>query len=431
MGRAELFEQEKKQREDEEAKRKSGGFSVEYEDIDYTSLETDKVKVFRFVGNPFTVRQENWDPKMVLSSRIVDDKKGLFTVKWSEDKNWILWKIYNDVMKYTWDKNAIDPSTGKPGVKVYNLALKYPNVFNRIRWNGKENPNAMERGWTPSRSVMMNCICRDEYEWHKENKSFKLIAKKSNTVEKDGKDITYYEGGIGTTVYDGIIKAVVEEHGAWEDFDIAIRKEDKDPWYSVYSFFDARKIQKELNCEMNGDPLTEEELSWKKFDIDKITQVTSYRKILNRLGDFVKEVDGCLKTHYFDELTTLADEEKAKWDVEKQEEKEEAVEEVTKPVEKKEEKLVTRTRQVSEKKADGDFWTQAKASGWKLIDDFKSELGDSVKNIIFNDDPKKVKFEIIVDGEKLPDDNYLECPDCHVFGPDVVDYCPVCGCKFS
>jgi len=424
--RAELFAEEQKRLE--EQKNNRGFTPPEYDDIDYVALETDKVKVFRFIGNPFTVRQEPTDPKLVLSSRIIDDKKKLFACKWSEDKNWILWKIYNDVMKYTWDKNAIDPSTGKPGVKVYTLAAKYPNIFKRIRWNGKDNPNAMEKGWYPSRSIMMNCICRDEYAWHSENKSFKLIAKKSNTVTgDDGKDTTYYEQGIGTSTYDGILKAVVEEHGAWEDFDIAIRKEDKDPWYSVYSFFDARKVEKELSCEMNGDPLTEEELGWKKFDIDKLTQVTSYRKIQNRLGEFIKEVDGCLKTKYSEELEVLVAEEKAKWDATKADE---TVEE-TKPEEKKEEKPVTRTRQVAEKKVEGDIWSQAKANGWKLVDELKSELGDSVKNIIFNDDPKKVKFEIVENGETLPSDSYLECPDCHVFGPTTIDFCPACGCKFS
>ena len=427
MSRADVFAEEQKKRE--EQKNNQGYTPPDYEDIDYVALETDKVKVFRFIGNPFSVRQENSDPKLVLTSRIIDDKGKLFTCRWSEDKNWILWKIYNDVLKFTWDKNAINPETGKPGVKVFTNAIKFPTLFQRVRYNGKENPNSMEKGWYPTRSVMMNCICRDDYAWHAENKSYKLIAKKANEVENDkGEKVTYYEPGIGTSTYDAIIKAVVEEHGAWEDFDIAIRKEDADPWYSVYSFFDARKIAKDLTCEMNGDALTEEELTWKKFDIDKLTQVTGYRKIKNRLGDFIKQVDGDLKTNYFAQLEKLAADEQAEWDEKNKGEQDTAMVDQAKPEEKKEDKAPqTRTRQATT----NDVWSKMKNAGWKAVDKFKEELGDSVKDVEFGKTNQDIYMKIEVNGDILPKDALLECPDCHTSGPDSVNFCPVCGCEFK
>jgi hypothetical protein len=130
MGRVDLFAEEQKKRE--EQKNNQNFTPPDYEDIDYAALEQEKIKVFRFVGRPFTVRESPTDPKMVLTSRIVDDKGKLFTCRWSEDKNWILWKIFNDVLKYTWDKNALNPATGKAGVKVYTNAIKFPNLFNRV-----------------------------------------------------------------------------------------------------------------------------------------------------------------------------------------------------------------------------------------------------------------------------------------------------------
>lgn len=431
MSRTDLFATEQKKRE--EQKNNQNFTPPDYEDIDYASLEVDKVKVFRFVGRPFTVRDSATDPKLVMTSRMVDDKGKLFTCRWSEDRNWLLWKIYNDVLKYTWDKNAINPSTGKPGVKVYVNAIKYPTLFQRVRYNGKDNPNPLERGWNPTTSVMMNCIDREDYAWHAEHKSFKLIAKKANGVEDSaGNTTTYYEPGIGPTVYDSIIKAVVEEKGDWEDFDIAIKKLDKDPWYSVYSFFDARKIENELVCDMNGDPLTEEERSWKKFDIDKLTQVTSYRKIKNRLGDFIKQVDGDLKTNYYEQLEKLAAVEQEAWDAKNAEEQNEASKELEDKASTQEEKPVARTATRTRTAATtGSVWDKMRQAGWKAIDKLQAELGDQVKDVTIGATNEDTFIKIEVDGEVVSKDAMLPCPDCQTPGPDFIMFCPKCGCEFK
>lgn len=432
MTRAEMFAAAKEKADAEEAARKERGnyTQPDYEDIPHVALETGKVRVFRFVGMPHTVRSEPSDPKLVTSSWILDDKKGYFVCKWSEEKNWILWRVYNEVMKYTWDKDAINTATGKPGVKVYPNALAFPHIFNRVRYNNKDDANGMEKGWQPARSVYMNCLSRDSYDWHKENKSYALISKKA-TEKKDDKGVvsTRYEEGIGTTTYDALLKSAVEEHGAWDDFDIAVRKLNTDPWYEVYSFFDARKIAKDLNCEMNGDALTEEELSWKKIDIDKITQVTSYRKIQNRLGEFIKEVDACLKTNFTAELEKLVAEEKAKWDAEKKVEQEDAKADLEKTPAKTEEKKAeepkVRTRSSETKKL--DMWEQAKANGWKMVDELKAEFEDVVfsisadgKEIVYKDD----------EGKAVPKAQTIPCPDCNLDTSEIIPFCPRCSAKF-
>lgn len=426
MSRAEKFAKAKADADAAElAKKERGNYtSPDYEDVFYAPLETGKVKVFRFVGMPHTVRSEPTDPKLVLSSWITDDKKKPFICKWSEDRNWFLWKVFNDVMRYTWDKDAINPSTGKPGVKVYVNALKYPSLFNRVRYNGKEKPSTFEKGWNPSKSVIFNCISRDDYAWHVENKSYKLIAKKVNTSEDDkGVTRTYGEPGIGITAYDLILKSAVEEHGAWDDFDIAVRKLDADPWYEVYSWADRRKIEKDLQCEMSGEALTEEELSWKMFDLDKLNKVTSYRKILNRLGEFIKEVDACLKTKHFEELERLVAAEKAEWDSKKQEEEDEANEEIATPKaeEKKVEEPKVRTRSTSGK----DMWTVAKEAGWKAIDEMKEKYSDLVLSIT----PEGIVYKD-EDGNAVPKSQTIPCPDCNTDTHEQCDVCPKCGARF-
>ena len=429
MTRAEQFAAAKAQADaDELARKERGNFTPpDYEDVFYAPLETDKVKVFRFVGMPYTIRSEPTDPKLVLSSWITDDKKKPFICKWSEDKDWIMWRIFNDVLKYTWDKDAINPSTGKPGIKVYTNAIKFPSLFNRVRYNGKDKPSPYEKGWQPSKAVVYNALSRDDYDWHIENKSFKLIAKKVNETEDDkGVKKVYGEPGVGVTAYDMILKAAVEEHGAWDDFDIAVRKLDDDPWYEVYSFFDSRKIEKELGCTMNGDPLTAEELSWKMFDLDKLNKISSYRKIMSRLGEFIKEVDGCLKTKYFEELEKLAADEKAKYDAEKTTEQDEATEEVakSKAEEKKAEAPKARTRTPA---STGDMWETAKAEGWKAIDELKekhSEFVFTIANgkIVYKDD----------EGNAVPKNQTIPCSehncDCDTY--ELIDFCPKCGTRF-
>lgn len=443
MTRAEMFKNAKSQMDAENENRKNGNWTPpEYDDIPYTGLEVNKPKVFRFIGNPHTVREENWHPKMDLSSRIVGDNGKQFVCHWSEDRNWFLWRVFNKVTAYDWDAEFVNPD-GKKGRKVYKLSKTFPKLLDQVLHNGKEpflyqGKKIDDGGWKPGRAIYMNCICRDEYDWHKENKSFKLVAKKINVSEDaEGKKSEYPDPGIPVSCYEYILKAVVEENGAWEDFDIAVRKEEGDPWYSVYSFMDMRKIKDQLAVEMNGDPLTEEELSWKKIDIDKLTQVTSYRKIKNRLGKFIKQVDEALNTGFTEELDKLVAEEKAKWDaLKKDDDSEEQAE--TPAEEKKEEAPKPRSRAPAaepkvEKKSSGSVYDQMRDLGWKKVDKFEEdmkEIGADV-TVEFGENEKSTKLHISVDGEEVPFKDLIPCCDCGLPGPDMIDYCPACGTSFA
>ena len=60
-------------------------------------------------------------------------------------------------------------------------------------------------------------------------------------------------------------------------------------------------------------PLTEEELSWERTDLDKIYPTTSYQKIYNRLKLFIQQVDAAFKTNFTDELEKLVEDEKVRF----------------------------------------------------------------------------------------------------------------------
>ncbi len=436
--RAELFAAEKKRLEEEQKQKENRGnwTPPEYEEIPYSALETNELRVFRFIGDPVAVRTENWHPKSILSSRITNDKKGFFICHWSEDRDWFLWKLYNKLTAYDWDPNFLNPD-GKKGRKVYKLASSNQKILDRVLHNGKEpvlykGKKIEDSGWRPSVSILMNVIDRANYQWHKDNKSFSLISKKSSAWTNDkGEEKVSYEPGIPLSTYEFILKAIVEEKGALEDFDLAIRKIEKDPWYEVYSFFDQRKISDDLKTQMNGDPLTEEETSWKKIDIDKITKVTSYRKIQNNLGDFIKLVDSELNTGFYSELSELVAKEKAEWDAKKKDEEKDAIDELNNEQKPEGVKKQTRTRESVVETKTNDVFQKMKDAGWKAVDKFKEELGDAVKDVEFGKSNEETFIVIEIDGEKVNKEDMIPCCDCNLPGPSFINFCPACGAEFK
>lgn len=440
--RKDAFKQAQKQLEEE--KNNKGFAPREFDEIPFVGLEDNKVKVFRLIGNPHHVREENFDPKLVLSSKIIDDKGKQFNCHWSNDRDWFLWEVMNKVLAYDWDKDFENPD-GSKGRKVYKLAKTNPEMLKRVLHNSKDafiTPDGKkieDGGWYPKRSVYMNCISREDYDWHKENKSYKLLAKKVGESENSEGEKSYFpEFGVPVTCYDFILKTIVEEDGDWEDFDIAIRKEESDPWYSVYSAMDERKIAKQLSCAMNTDVLTDEEKSWSKIDIDKITQVTSYRKIKNRLGAFIKKIDEALGTGFTQKLEKLVEQEKAEWDAKKQEQgddEQDSKSETKEEVKKEEPKQRVRTTETKKEQSESfaNDYEKAKSLDWKKIDDFKTdmdEMGAEV-SIDFGKDKANSKLHIKIDGEEISQSELYECCTCGLFGPDLVDYCPACGEVFA
>jgi hypothetical protein len=416
MSRADMFKQAK-EKMDAEKTAKENRFVSDYERPEYTALELKKLKVLRFIGDPLIVRSKPTDPKKVLNSRVVDDKGKTFFVNWSEDRNWILWQVYNTVMAYKWNQEK--------GVKDFLYAEQFPNLFKRIRWNNKEN-NAYEKGWEPTTHVVMNCLDRSDMDWHKEHKHYKLLSKKASVgVNAQGEEVTYYETGIPSGCYESIIKTVVEENGVWENFDIAIRKEDDKPFYSIYSAMDSRKIASELSVKMSTEPLTEEELSWELYDLDKQFKVTSYTALLNHLGSFIKEVDACFKKDFFEQLTKLSEDEKAKWAAERADK---PVEAEAAPTVTEEPKLRVRTPVAETTKL--DFFESAKAAGWKMVDELKSEFGNQIANITIGPDGKDTITYLDEAGIQVSMEETIDCAECGLPNVESIPYCPKCGTKY-
>ena len=465
MTRQELFQQEKEALEQEQkAREERKNFTpFKYENIDYAPINKG-LNVFRFYGYPIHARQECYDPKVVATSKIKDDKGGQFTCHWPDDPDWILFRIYKKVASCTFDKNQLNDE-GKPGKKVYNYAVDYPKMLDRCLHNNEEGHLYEGRmlqnpGWYPKYSVYFNVLDRSDYAWHKEHKSWKLIAKKVNEAEdKKGNKRLFAESGIAKGTYDLLANAIAQENGDWQDFDVAIEKLTVLPFYKIYSFQDERKIHNDLvklGITMNGEKLTDEELSWKKFDIDKITPITRYKTIMNRLGKFIKEVDANLETNFYSELEELVAKEKeelaAKKDSSQEEDteicdndedtdntvEESPISKVENPVETK---PVARTRtpvasNITAKddifeKAKSIQWTDKKGNvhkGWEGIDKYKAKYIKFTSNIADNSIIYKDST-----GKDISNDDtrILTCSECGLPMSEDVLICPRCGTEYS
>jgi len=310
--REELFNKAKQARTQnkiEAEDRKANGFGGEnYEETVYTALALNQGKVFRIIGAPTLIRGLPTDPKESYISMMKADNGKKFRCIWpsrTENKDWFLWKIYDTVMKcrYSSEKDAKGNS-----IKIYDNFNTHPETFKRVAKN--DSDNQYETGWKPKGFVNMNIIDRHDKKWHEENKHTKLLSKKASEMGDSGK--FWFEPGIPTTAYNSIWDDVVEYSGDFQNYDVVLEKKKETPWYKAYhSLDDFKKIDKEALKVVVEGSLTEEELAYELYDLDKLFKITSYSKIQSKLGDFIKKVDIDFKKTFSDELEKLVVIEKA------------------------------------------------------------------------------------------------------------------------
>jgi hypothetical protein len=336
MTKEELFAQQKAKRDAEKAEKankgNSGGWSnSDYNAPQYVALQPDRDMIFRVLGNPADCRQLPTDPKEFLIStiRYVKDVKALeqltpnaqretmkviWKPKMDGEQDWILWRFFNKVMEYKYDRAT------RSRIYTHDKGLALP-LFNEVDKNHNLE-NQYESGWYPSTKMGINVIDRQDMAWHKENKKSKILSSKLNLWDRKKDDgsvekIPFYESGVPRTVYLKLWDDIAEYNGDWELYDVAFRKLAADPWYQAFhTVDDLKKIQADAKPFIVTGKLTEEELSWERYDLDDVFKVTSYLKLMNRIGGYFKLGDAIFGTKFYDELAELAAADKAKFDAE-------------------------------------------------------------------------------------------------------------------
>ncbi len=425
MGRRELFKQAQQAMD---AERENKGGNRDFEERFMTALKPDHYIPLRVYGEPIHVRTLDESPIAIQWSNIVGDDGKQFRCIWDSSNKWILWKIYKTVMAYDYDELA--------KTKAFHHDKTHPEIFARVSKNNRVD-SIYESGWKPSKYVLMNVLNRGNMAKHKELKHWAILSRNVNIVEKEDKTMFYYDLGFPYSVYEMLLNYILEENGDWEDYDIAIERFSKEKakmWYGVKSANDVHKLPEDIGKMISKTPLTEEELSWGKYNLTQIAKPTSYKTIYNRLHKFIAEVDHAFKTDYLDELRELVAKEKETWEIAKKEklanssnddddEHDENEEPEATATTKPQEETTTRGRRSVSEGARKDFWTQAREADWKGIDSLTAEEKALIKNI----DVKAGKIDWVNPEE--------EGEDCQICGlPNLsfsLNVCPRCNTKYS
>lgn len=311
QSRAELFAMAKKKRQEEKQRQSERGnwTSSEASSIAYVALQTDGERVVRLLGLPVSDRMLPTDAKQIEMASILGDDGKRFRCIFPdhrENKSYILWRIYDLVLAGTYS----DGADGRR-VKTYTYQNIHPECFRRVMYN--DNPeNKYEKGWKTTTSILINCIDRSDPEWHKEHKHTKLLSKRASEVGDSGK--FYYEAGIPTACYNAIFDDVVEWAGDWEEYDVVLKKMSSSPWYkALQATQEYMKLSEPSKAIVVDGPLTAEERAYEMYNLDELFPVTSYRRIKEKLGEFIKKVDVDFKKNFSQELDELVAEEQRRW----------------------------------------------------------------------------------------------------------------------
>lgn len=298
---------------EEEAVKAQRGSGGDFEVVKWTGLEKGKMKIIRALGGfpsyDGSPTKNNFDSRVIRSCHIKGDNgKQLRAIIPLLDHSHILWRIIDRVMETEWvDKK-----------KVFIQEKKNPEIFNMVAKNNTvpgSPAHKMDRGWTGREYFVMNCIDRDPtvYGWCKTNKHTVLLSKNINLgTDNKGRPVEYAEEGVPAYGFTSLLNTnIFKFYGDWEKYDIGIEKlgQMQNPIRVINAVKHNEEVPPELQPFVVSTPLTEEEISWVRYDLNKLFQITSATKLFNRLKLSIKKIDVALGTHFEDELRYLVEEE--------------------------------------------------------------------------------------------------------------------------
>ena len=441
-------------------KEQSRGFSSfprEYEEIKWSGLQKGVPSILRFVGKaPDANGRDKTDAKSMYISWITSDSGTPF--KWvrptpSDDPNHIFNRFLRTVTKGKWNDET--------RTKSYVLESKDPELLNKVLKNGRTPDDPQynyEKGWMGREMYLANVIDRTQMQWHKDHKHTMLLAGDMRTAA-DGRE--FVTEGVSKPSLKPKILHLFECYGDWSKYDIAlIRTGVKD---NPYIAVNASKVPEEVKPDeyrryISTEPLTAEEASWERYDLDKIFAPTTATKFLNRMKDTITKVDKLFNTHFLQEFEALSAKEKEQWKQEYGDESSESTE-VSTP---------TPVQVSTQDESTHECAVAAADEAETLYDPMCSPLEATVEEPK-EEAPKRVvrKSASVTAPENLPyfisltaedqafvketfhsatqvsdkkwDSEWdtskgftlLECPECGSFGPEVIMGCPFCGAKFE
>lgn len=318
-----------KKSEEDEAKLQAkqsgnGGKTFTYETQQWVGLDQGRAHILRLVGNPPEsltpgFKTGPYDAHEIFFETIKDDNGDRMQLRLpchAEDINdeHIMWRIINKVKEVEWVDDPQNPGKRKR-IPKHEKTL----VYDKITHGGFNPADPKEadsyrysKGWSGQQVTIMNVIDRED-SWCKDNKHTKLLSKKV-TVGKDGS--AYPTVGVPSYGFLSTLKKLVKVYGSWERYDIQVVKTGQmnTPYEvknaSYYKSVGVPEIDTSKLDFISLEPgLTAEEQAYERYDIAKFYSPTSYKNLKERLGKTIQEVDATFNTHFYMELTGLAEKE--------------------------------------------------------------------------------------------------------------------------
>lgn len=448
-----IFKAKAEQAEQEERDRASNrGRSFNFEKIKWTGLEPKKMKIVRAIGespdwnlSDGEPAHNTYDARVVRISHIYDDKGKKMIVRLplkNRNENYLLWRIIDRVNESEWIQGAGEDGKAK---RLFVNKEAHPDIFNIVNFNNLAEADPSRkfglpgRGWAGRDFFLMNVIDRSMITWHKANKHTVLLSK-NVTIKKaeDGKVIEFVDEGVpayGFTL--PLQSGIIKFHGFWENYDLGIERTGlTSPAFRIIC---ASKHIEETSPDVQSlivvGPLTDEERSWERYDLDKLFAPTSATKLWNRLKLTIAKIDSELKTHYLDELQAMAT---------KEAEERKAQNQADPPgpdtEEEEEEVPVKESPKASAGSSSPVISGIENLPAYNKLNDKEKE---SIVSVSTMTDTEKAALDATATKEKpvkygqywkivyaSPIKRFGKCPDCAAKSPDFFRNCPVCGSAF-
>lgn len=445
------FVESQKEKAEREAASRGGGGEYKGEQVKYCAAPDNGHIIVRFVGAPPEAGSyKAGDAILRCISEIKDDNgKRMYLILPTRaetlEEDHFMWRLISKVMEKEWVQKK----------RIYVNQINHPRAFEIVNKGGFKpedgNKYTYSKGWNAPEVLLVNCIDRMD-SWCQENKHTKVFSKNIWISENGSEfpDIGVKSNGFLTKLIDNMGK-----YGSWWKYDSYIVRESdkekrkKEPFSIVNgSGFKAANMvvelkgitPSELALISTSQDLTDEEKTYKAYDLKDNFRVSSYTKLYTRLGKQIKAIDADLGTRFYDELKLLADQEKkereiakeAKKDLEKQDNQ---IKETLVNEPNSFESVVETTVEVNtvpKREIQNEIFSGltddkiALLNGWEGLKDSEKAM---IKDVVLENG----EFNTIIYSEDCG--NLYPCPKdqggCGTLSPESYSSCPRCGKRWG
>lgn len=288
--------------------------SFDFPQLAWTGLSVKQFGIYRAVGGvpkPLGTSMPMGNAVKAVAIDCWDDKNNRMRLCLPPEadlleQSHLIHRVRALVLKVTYSKGPDGKTVTTP---VY--ASSHPDIFNRVRYGGAPvEQYKYAKGLRGQNVWIMNVIDRSQMDWHRSHKHTMLLTKNLFISDKYPNGIA--DTGVPSYGLDSLFSTLWKNYSSWENYDFALRRTgNTSPAYILYNASEyaskqVRDLPENLWPIVSTAPLTEEERSWERYDINELFTHNDI-KIRDRLGGLLKQIDGAFATHFWEEAQANAE----------------------------------------------------------------------------------------------------------------------------